>query len=109
MKKIINWKLFFLLLTASLIVTLLVLPFTIALSPALAKVFTPTILIAQIAQSLVEFSIAIFFGLLLIKRVGFTLPVLEDVFKGGKQGDYVKSILWLSIGMGVLGAILVIL
>jgi membrane protease YdiL (CAAX protease family) len=109
MKKIINWKLFFILLAASLITTLLVLPFTLALSPALSKIFTPAIFIGQMVQTLVIFSIAIFFGLLLSERLGFGLPVLEGLLKGKYQGSYLKSILGLSVGMGILSGILIIL
>jgi membrane protease YdiL (CAAX protease family) len=105
MKKIINWKLFFVLLVASIIVTLAVLPYTLALSPKLAEIFTPVVLFAQIVQSLFVFAIAIFFGLLLAKRVDFKMPFLE----GKKPISQLKSILGLSVGMGILGAILVIL
>jgi membrane protease YdiL (CAAX protease family) len=105
MKNIINWKLFFILLTASVIVTLLVLPFMLELSPKLAKVFTLTMLITLIIQALIEFSIAIFLGLYLARRVGFGMPVLE----GEMPISYIKSISKLSVGMGILGAVLVIL
>ncbi len=87
----------------------MVLPYTLALSPALAKVFTPFVLIAQLIQSLVVFSIAIFIGLLLAKRVGFYLPILEGWLEGKEIGNYLKSILGISIGLGVLSGIIIIL
>ena len=105
----INWKTFFVLLAASVATSLLVLPFALALSPALREVFTPAILVGQVVQSTVLFSIAVFFGLYLAKRVGLGLPVLEGAFEGRKTGGYLKSILGPSIGMGVLAGILVIL
>ncbi len=77
MKININWKLFGILLITTVITTLMVLPYTLALSPGLAAVFTPLVLIGQLIQSLIIFSIAIFIGLLLVKRVGFDLPILE--------------------------------
>jgi membrane protease YdiL (CAAX protease family) len=83
--------------------------YILALSPALAEVFTPLILIAQLIQTLVLFSIAIFFGLLLAKRVGFNLPILEGWLKGKEIGNYLKSILGISIGMGVLAGLIIIL
>jgi membrane protease YdiL (CAAX protease family) len=109
MKNIINWKLFFILLAACIIVSPLVLPYEIALSPQLSKIFSPTILAAALVQSIVIFSIAAFFGLFLAKRTGFGLPILEGTLKGEKQGGYLKSILGLSVGMGILGGVLVIL
>ncbi len=102
---IINWKLFFALLATSVLVSLMVLPFALALVPAMAQHFTPTILGVAVAQSMVEFSIAIFFGLLLARRVGFSMPVLE----GEKPIRYLRSILKTSVWAGVLGGVLVIL
>ena len=109
MKININWKLFVILLIASLITTLMVLPYTLAISPGLAEIFTPFVLIAQLIQTLVIFSIAIFIGLSLYKRVGFNLPILEGWLEGKEIGNYLKSILGISIGLGVLSGILIIL
>jgi membrane protease YdiL (CAAX protease family) len=105
----IDWKLFFILLIASVFATVLVLPYTLSLSPALARVFTPVVLVAQVVQSIIEFSIAIFIGLFLAKRVGFGVPVLEGRLEGKEAGGYLKSILGISIGMGVLAVVLLIL
>jgi membrane protease YdiL (CAAX protease family) len=109
MKLGINWKLFLILLVMSVIASLLVLPYALALSPKVAAVFTPIVLIAQLIQTVIEFSIAILVGLYLAKRVGFGLPVLEGWLEGNKVRDYLKSILGISIGMGVLAGILIIL
>lgn len=103
----INWKLFLILLIASIIASLLVLPYTLALSPAV--VFTPIVLIAQLIQISIIFTIAIFVGLYLVKRVGFGLPVLGGWLEGKEVGTYLKSILGISIGMGVLAGILIII
>jgi membrane protease YdiL (CAAX protease family) len=109
MKININWKLFVILLIASFITTLMVLPYTLALSPSLANVFTPFILIAQLIQSLVIFSFAIFIGLILYKRVGFKLPVLAGWLEGKEVRNYLKSILGISIGLGVLSGVIIVL
>jgi membrane protease YdiL (CAAX protease family) len=105
MKNLINWRVFFILLAASVAATLLVLPFLLALIPALAQVFTPVVLVAQLIQSLILFSVTIFFGLLLAERVGFGLPVLE----GKKPVGYLKTILGISVGMGVVATLLIVL
>ncbi|MBI4814136.1 MAG: CPBP family intramembrane metalloprotease [Methanobacterium sp.] len=109
MKLNINWKLFLILFVASIIASLLVLPYALALSPALASVFTPVVLIAQLIQSIILFAIAILVGLYLAKRVGFGLPVLEGWLEGKEVGNYLKSILGISVGSGVLAGILIIL
>ncbi|HEX8924091.1 MAG TPA: CPBP family intramembrane glutamic endopeptidase, partial [Patescibacteria group bacterium] len=97
--------LFFKLLITSIIVTIFVLPYTVALSPAVAKILTPIVMAAQVIQSTIIFSISIFLGLLLAKKVGLEMPVLE----GKKPVSYIKSILKLSVGMGVLSGVLIIL
>ncbi len=109
MKNIINWKLFFILIGACIIASLLVLPYEIALVPALAKLFSSKLIIAAFVQAAVFFSIATFFGLLLAKRTGFSLPILEGALKGEKQGNNLKSILGLSASMGILAGLLIIL
>lgn len=109
MKNIINWKLFFILLAACTASTLLVLPYTFSLSPALRQLMSSAVLAAAVIQSLVLFSVAIFFGLLLAKRVGFGLPVLERALIGEDWRGYLKGILWKSIGWGVLAGVLIIL
>jgi membrane protease YdiL (CAAX protease family) len=109
MKKRINWKLFFLLLGASEVTAFMALPYTLALSPEVAKIFTPTILIAQMIQSLILFAIASFFGLLLAKRVGFDIPILEKILKGEKWYDRFKSILGISLGMGIVAGVLILI
>jgi hypothetical protein len=48
MKYEINWKLFFILLIASVIASLLILPYKLTLSPALTRVFTPAVLVEQL-------------------------------------------------------------
>jgi len=105
----INWKLFVILLSASFMAFLMVLPYTLAISPLLAAVFSPIVLIAESIQTLAEFTIAIAVGLFLAQKVGFGLPVLEGWFEGRKVGEYLKSILGISIGMGVLAGVLIII
>ena len=108
----VNWILFFILLVAAVAVSLMVMPFTLALvlPPANAPPpqITPLVLAATAFQSILEFSVAIFAGMYLSRRVGFGLPILEGALKGKDVGGYLKSILGLSIGMGVVGAALVI-
>lgn len=109
MKNIINWKIFFILLAASVITTLMVLPYALALLPAPAPVITPMVLALQTVQAVIQFSIAVFFGLFLAKRVGLGLPIMEGALKGEKVGGGLKSILGVSISSGILAGVLIIL
>lgn len=109
MKNIIDWRLFKLLLVASVVTTLMVIPYALTLISGSTLVITPAIVIAQIIQSILLFSIAIFLGLYLIKRVGFGMPILEGIVKGEKIDTKLRSILWPSISLGVLASVLIIL
>jgi len=110
MKTVINWKLFFILLGACLLTTIMVLPYALSLLPTeIGEQITPAILVAQVISSQILFVIAIFFGLFFAKRVGFGLPILEGLLKRENQKENLKSIAGLSIGSGVLAAVLIIL
>ncbi len=108
MKNVINWKLFFILLVASVIANLMVLPYTMTITSTPASLFTPFVIFASVIQSIIQFSITIFIGLFLAKQIGFGFPILESWLKGESAGSRKKSILAISIGAGVLGSALVI-
>ena len=110
MKKLIDWKLFFILFGACLLTTLMVLPYTISLlPPEAAAMMTPPVLIAQVLSSQTLFSLTIFVGLWLAKRVGLGLPILSGWLRGERQGKNLKAILRPAIGWGVLAGLLIIL
>jgi membrane protease YdiL (CAAX protease family) len=105
MKDIFQRREFGILLVASVITSFMVLPYVFALTPEIAKLFTPVVMAAQIIQATIIFTIAIILGLALMKKVGFEAPLLS----GTKPLSYLKSIWKISVGMGVLGGILIIL
>jgi membrane protease YdiL (CAAX protease family) len=105
----INWKVFFVLLAASVAASFSVLPFVVAILPAVSEVFTPALLVAQLIQTLVIFSISIFVGMYLAKRVGFGLPVLEAALEGNRLNRPPRIKLALSIGLGILAALMIVL
>jgi membrane protease YdiL (CAAX protease family) len=108
MKNVINWKLFFVLLVASVIGSLMALPYTMTITSTPAYLVTPFVIFASVIQSIIQFSIVIFIGLYLAKKIEFGFPILESWLKGESVGSRLKSILLLSIGLGVLGSTLVI-
>jgi len=110
-KELINWKLFSVLLGASTFGTIAVLPYVLTLQADLLKEVSMPIsvlLFVQIIQSVILFAIFIFIGLLLSKRVGFSLPILEGWLEGKEVKIYFKSILGISIILGVFAGILII-
>jgi len=110
-KDTVNWKLYLILLGACIFGTLAVLPYTLTLQGGLLENSTVPlyfILAAQIIQSIVLFSVTIFIGLLLSKKVGLELPILEGWLGGREVKNYLKSVLGISIGLGILASIMII-
>lgn len=107
----INWKLFILLLIMSIFGWLAVLPYTLTLqSNVLQNLPVPlyVLLIGQFIQSLIISIIAILAGLYFAKKVGLGLPILEGWLEGKPVKEYLKSILPISIGLGIIAGILII-
>lgn len=109
MKKIINCKLFFLLIAVCVVTGVMVMPFSFALAPLPDNAPMQIIIPAQIAQSLVLGALASFFGLLLARHIGPGAPILEGITGGEKRKGYLKSILGSSVLWGTLGGVLVVL
>lgn len=106
-----DWKLFLILLIACIFGTIAVLPYTITLQEELLQnlpVPLYVLLAAQLIQSVVLFGVAIFVGLNLARKVGLGLPILEGWLEGREVKSYLKSILGISIGLGILAGILII-
>lgn len=106
-----NWKLFIILLLASIFGFLAVLPYTLTLEGNLLQnlqVPLYVLLIGQAIQNIILFAFAIFAGLFFAGKVGLGLPILEGWLEGRKVKDHLKSILGISIGLGVLAGFLII-
>ncbi|MDR2658365.1 MAG: CPBP family intramembrane metalloprotease [Spirochaetaceae bacterium] len=108
MKNIINWKLFFILLVLCVIASMLVIPYSLALSPNKIEI-TPLILLLSLVQNLVLFAVVVFWGLFFSKRVEMGAPVLQGFLEGKNKTKELKSLLAHSIGLGVLTGVLIVL
>lgn len=109
MKNSINWKIFFILLSSSLFSVVCVFPYIISVQGELLNkigLSIQTIFLDQFIQSTIVFSIAIFIGLLLAKKVGFDLPLLESLVEKRKYKKNLKNILNKSIFFGIVVAII---
>ena len=87
MKTLINWKVFLILWIAAVLSTAALLPYVLELqSGVIAQLdiplSLPALIALQITQSGVLFAIIIFFGMLLMKRVGLSTPILDSVTNG---------------------------
>lgn len=103
-------KLFLILLITCIFGTIAVLPYTLTLQGELLQnlpVPLNVLLAAQLIQSVVLFGLAIFVGLHLARKVGLGLPILERSLEGREVKIYLRSILGISIGLGILAGILI--
>lgn len=109
MKNFIDWKLFFILLILALISVVCVIPYIISVQGDLLNkigISIEIIFLAQFIQSTILFSIAIFFGLLLSKKTGFKLPILEAIVKKENYKKVLKDILGESVFFGIIVAVI---
>ncbi|GAB4311018.1 MAG: CPBP family intramembrane metalloprotease [Methanobacteriaceae archaeon] len=107
-----NWKLFIILLILSAIGTVFVIPYTLTLQgglPTDLPIPAHILLIVQIIQNIVLFAIIIGLGLFISKKIGFGLPILEGWLEKKEVKQKFKSLLGISIGLGILAGVLIIL
>ncbi len=114
MKKSFNWKIYFILLAASIVGVAAVIPYSLAAQgTTLAELNLPMptwlLLLLQVAQNAILFAVIIFLGLLAANRIGLGLPVLEAKLQGEPVGQKIRSFLLLSILIGIVGSVLIIL
>lgn len=112
-KRLINWKLFLILFSASIVANLAVLPYAFSLGLVRIQelpVPLPVAVLIQIVQATVFFSVAVFFSLLLGRKVGLGMPFLESWLGGEKVKISFESILRISAFLGiVIGAAIFVL
>lgn len=106
-KKIINWKIFFILLAVCVISAMMVIPYSLALTSA-ETVITPLMIFASIIQNSILFALAIFGGLFFAQRIGLGLPILQGLLEGKNQSKELRSILLPSISLGVAAGFLIV-
>lgn len=104
-----NWKLFIILLIASIFGVITIIPYSLTLQGVLLNLPPLYVLLtATIIQNAVIFAIPIFIGLNLAKKVGLGLPILEGWLEGKEVKNYLKSILGISIGLGLIAGALIV-
>lgn len=106
-----NRKLFLILWMASIFGVIAILPYVFTLQGGItenSQIPIYLLITGQIIQNALIFAIAIFIGLKLAKKVGFGLPILEGWLEGRKIKSDLKSILGISIGLGLLAGVLIV-
>ena len=104
MRKIVNWKAFFILTAVCAVTSVMVIPYQVALVPELADMGASLYAMAFV-QGLVIFSVATFLGLLLAPKAGFRLLGPE----GESTRETLQAILKPSILLGALAGVLIVL
>lgn len=110
MRKIINWKIFFILLGLSLFSVICIFPYVLTIQKDVLskiKISIGFLFLAQLIQSTILFSIAIFLGLFFTKKIGFHLPVLEALVEKRDYKKILENIAGLSIFLGIIAAIVI--
>lgn len=100
-------KIFFILLSLSLISIALVFPYILSVQGELLKGIGQPIWIifaAQCIQSLILFSAAIHFGLFFARKTGFQLPLIRAAVEKKDYGKILKDILGISVFAGIASA-----
>lgn len=110
MKSSVNRKIFFILLSLSLLSVVCVLPYVLTLQgDVIKKIGQPigVIFFAQFIQSIILFSVAIFFGLFFTQKIHFQLPLLDAIVKKGNYKKILKNIAGKSVLLGIGTAVII--
>jgi len=113
MKTIINWKIFFILWIAGILSVIAILPYVLSLQSNVLQnlelpIPLPLVITLQVVQSAILFAIAIFGGLFFAGRVGLGTPILDSLTRGESVADKVRTILPLSILLGVFSTLVLL-
>jgi len=113
MKTIINWKVFFILWIAGILSVIAILPYVLSLQSNVLQnlelpIPLPLVITLQVVQSAILFAIAIFGGLFFAGRVGLGMPILDSLTRGESVADKVRTILPLSIILGVFSTLVLL-
>ncbi len=113
MKTLLNWKVFAILWIAAIFAVIAVLPYSLALQGNTLQnlnlpIPLPAVIAIQVLQSALMFAIAIFGGMFFASRVGLGTPILDSAARGEAIAAKVRSILPLSIILGVIGTLILL-
>ncbi len=103
MKSVIDWRIFRILLALSLISILAVLPYVLTIQGETLRQLNVSLAVlipVQLLQSAVLFTIAIFLGLVLARKTGFRLPILEAIVA---HTDFRKPLRGIPLASTLLG------
>jgi ethanolamine transporter EutH len=107
-------KLFLILFGGSVAGSIAILPFLFLVQGSILRsleVSVPMVIFLQVAQSAVLFAVAIFLGLLLAEKVGFTVPILKAWIERKQKKVIQKAVLSMlvvAVPLGFLAGFLIL-
>lgn len=113
MTKSFNWKLFLILWLAGTFGVMAVIPYTLTLQGELLQslelpIPLPALLALQIVQGSIILGVLTALGLLLANRIGLGAPIVEAWLNKESISEKIKSILPISIILGLIAGVLII-
>ncbi|MGE4611890.1 MAG: CPBP family intramembrane glutamic endopeptidase [Paracoccaceae bacterium] len=111
-RKLIDWKIFTLLLGVGVIGTVAVMPYALGMQAnALAEVpfSLPMIILLSLAQTTVLLSVAIIVGLVASKRIGLRLPLITKFLAGQLSPTDIAAMMRIAVPAGLLAGAAIIL
>ena len=109
---VVNWKVFWVLFGASIFGIIAIIPFALTFQSDLLIEIPfplPIIILLSIIQSSILFFVLVLVGLFISKKIGFGAPILERWSEKKEIKTYFKSIIGISIGLGILAGTLIII
>jgi membrane protease YdiL (CAAX protease family) len=112
-KRLVDWKIYFLLLSVSFLSILAIMPYIITLQGDTLKAAPmpfPLVILIVVFQSTLLFAILTFIGLKLSKKIGLKMPIIEGLFYKNKinYSSNIKSIIKISALLGLLTGIVIV-
>jgi hypothetical protein len=108
MKTLINWKVYFILLAAAMLSDIALIPYALELqSGTLTRNDIPTVIATQLMRG-IPLAILIFLGMILMKRIGLSTPMLDSVARGESASGTLRRVLAISIVLGVVVGLIIV-
>jgi len=108
MRTLINWKVYFILLAAAMLSDIALIPYVLELqSGTLTQNDIPAVIATQLMRG-IPLAILIFLGMILMKRIGLSTPMLDSVTRGESASGTLRRVLAISIVLGVVVALIIV-
>lgn len=111
-KNLINWKSYWVLLIATVVSIIAILPYILIIQADLLNnlpVPLPLALFLSVLQSTLLFAVLLFIGLRLSEKLEFKLPIIDYYLNKKNTEINIKKIVKTSVSLGVLAGVLIVL